>query len=74
MPAYAEISKINKTVPLAFFNVYIEYIYFNILPRILVLYDMFNLLMPFMNRYFFVQHSFSIVFVAKFVRSLVTSY
>ena len=59
-----EISKINKTVPLAF-SMY--KMYFNVLPRILVLSDMFDLLLPFMDRYFFVQSSFSIVFVVRFI-------
>jgi len=31
----------------------------NVLPRISVLYDMFDLLLPFVDRYFFVQRSFS---------------
>ena len=47
-------------------------IHFIILPRIWVLYDMFDLLLPFMERYFFVQHSFSLVFVVNFVQSFVT--
>ena len=34
-------------------------IYVNVLPRISVLYFMFDLLLPFMDRYFFVQHIFS---------------
>ena len=33
-------------------------IHVNILPRILVLYDMFDILLPFVDRYFFIQHSF----------------
>ena len=33
-------------------------IHVNILPRILVLDDMIDILLPFMDRYFFVQHSF----------------
>ena len=35
------------------------------LPRIKLLNDMFDLLLPFMDRYFFVQRSFSIVFSPK---------
>ena len=42
-------------------------IHFIVLPRILVLYDMFDLLLPFMGRYFFVQCSFSIDFVVEFL-------
>ena len=42
-------------------------IHINVLPRISVLYFMFDLLLPFMGRYFFVQRTFH-----KFVRSLVT--
>ena len=34
-------------------------IYVNVLPRILVLYDMFDILLPFVDRYFFVQRSLS---------------
>ena len=45
-------------------------IHVNALPRILVLYDMFYILLPFVDRYFFVQCSFSIVFVVEFVQSL----
>ena len=59
-----EISKINKTVPLAF-SVY--KMHFNVLPRILVLSGMFDLSPTFMDRYFFVQSSFSIVFVVRFI-------
>ena len=35
-------------------------IHVKVLPRILVLYDMFDVLVPFMGRYFFIQCSFSI--------------
>ena len=47
-----------------------------ILLRILVLYDVFDILLPFVDRYFFVQCSFffPIVFVVEFVPSLVTSH
>ena len=50
-PDYAEISKINKVVPLAFSNVFIH--------------DMFDLLLPFLDTYFFVQRSFPIAFFPK---------
>ena len=69
MPDYAEISKINKVVPLAF-PMYKTHSH--ILPRIFVLCDMFHILLPFVDSYFFVQRSFSIVFVVEFVRSLET--
>ena len=44
----------------------------NAVPRILVLYDMFDHLLPFVDRYPFVQLTLSIVFIVEFVRSLVT--
>ena len=50
---YAEICKINKVVPWAFFQG-IK----NILPITSVLCFMFDLLLPIMDRYFFVQRSF----------------
>ena len=49
-------------------------IHINFLLRLLVLYDTFDLLMPFVDRFFFVQHSYSIVSVVEFVQSLVTRY
>ena len=55
--------------PWHFFNVKIH---FNVLPRSLVLYDMLGLLLPFMDRYFFIQRSFSNSFVVEFLQSLVT--
>ena len=55
--------KLIKLFPWLFFNVQ------NILPRILVLYDLWPSQLPFMDRYFFVQCSFSLVL---FVQSLVT--
>ena len=51
--------KLIKLFPLFF--PHIKYV--NILPKILVLYDTFDLLMPFVDRYFFALLSFSIVFV-----------
>ena len=54
-PDYAEISEINEVVPFVFPT---NKIYVNILPSILVLYDMVELLLLFVGRYFFVFHSF----------------
>ena len=55
---YAEISKLNKVLPsLGFFQHNIK-IHVNIVPRILVLYDTFDILLPFVDRYFFVQRRF----------------
>ena len=42
-------------------------IHVNVLQRILALYDMFDLSLSFVDRYFFVQHSFSIVFIVEFL-------
>ena len=64
-PDYAAISKFLKLFPWLF-RMYI--ILVNVLPRIKLLHGMFDLLLPFVDSYFFNPHSFSIVFV----RSLVT--
>ena len=56
-PDYVEISKINLVAPLAFSNVKIIYVY--VLPTILALFDMFDLLLLFVDTYFFVQRCFS---------------
>ena len=42
-------------------------IHVNVLLRILVCYDMFDLWLPLVDRYVFVQHSFFMVFVVEFV-------
>ena len=54
--------KLIKLVPWHFL---MYKIHFNVLPRSLVLYEIFGLLLPFMNRYFFVQR-----FFVEFLRSL----
>jgi len=58
-PDYAEISKSCS-------------LQVNVVARILVLYDMLEHLLLFVDRSFFVQHTFSIVFIVEFVPSLVT--
>ena len=68
MPKFLKLTKMSSWL----FPTY--KIYVNILLRILVLYDMFDILLPFMDRYFSIQRSFSIVFVVEFVWSLVTSH
>ena len=57
MPDYAEISKF-KLIKMSPWLFPTYKIYVNVLLRILVLYDMFDILLPFMDRYFFFQHSF----------------
>ena len=42
-------------------------IHVNVLPRIKLLHGMFDLLLPFVDSDFFVQHSFSIVFLQSLV-------
>ena len=57
MPDYAEIIfKINIVVPLVISN---------ISSKCESLYDFFDLFLPFLDRYFFIQRSFSLDFYAK---------
>ena len=62
MPDYVEISKIIKLFPQLFatYKVHVK-----VLPSILILYDMFDLFLPLVDRYFFIPCSFSLDFYAK---------
>ena len=59
MPDYGEILK--------FVGFPTYKIHVNVVRRILALYDVFDLSLSFVDRYFFVQHGFSIVFVVEFL-------
>ena len=54
-PEYNFVPRVSLKLFPWLFSMYIKKIHFNVLPRILVLYDMFDFLLPFMDRYFFVE-------------------
>ena len=62
MPDYVEISKIIKLFPWLYptYKVHVK-----VLTSILVLYDMFDLFLPLVDRYFFIPRSFSLDFYTK---------